>query len=256
MKQDSADTFVFAPFMFTQIESLKSDAAKLILYRAVCQYGCYGSVNFDNEADITGIDPTGALMAILQGFQTAIDKAKAMRKRNQENGKRSKGAPKGSRNNPNGRRGKTEELTQTNQELTQTNQELSYNDYMINDYMISDLTEFGSTSVEPRRQEADAPAAQCSNLVFSVDEFLRAWACMPKEYQPRNTNLEKYITTDRKEKIESFLVKVCNKKTKSKAYEIVNTILSNYANGTFAKPRGESHLDYFLKSYCWYLPKA
>ena len=251
MNQQEADTFVFAPFMLAQIECLKTDAAKLALYRAVCQYGCYGI-----KTKLGNADPTGAMEAMLQGFMSAIDKAKAMRKRNQENGKRSKGAPKGSHNNPNGRRGKVEELTETNPQLTETNQELSYNDYMDSDYMDNELTttsiSLGSTDVEPRLPGADALAAADGDLVLSVEKFIALWSCLPKEYKPR-TAIANYIAGARRTKVIAFLHKVSDGKDILAATVAATTLINKYPGSAIKdwRTKGQSHMDNFLNSYQW-----
>lgn len=109
--------FVFYPTFYDQLQAIKNDKVRLVIYDALARYGICGI-----EPDFSDIDPLGTVEALFVPMRQEIDKAKARYFASVENGKKG-GAPKGSRNNPNGRRG-NKELTETNlnkPELTETN---------------------------------------------------------------------------------------------------------------------------------------
>ena len=68
------DTFVFYPTFLRQIECIKNDAIKACVYRAVAEYGCYGT-----EPDFSDIDPTGILEGSFSAIKFAIDESKSKR---------------------------------------------------------------------------------------------------------------------------------------------------------------------------------
>ena len=115
--EKSKTPFVFYPTFYDQLQAIKNDKVRLVIYDALTRYGICGI-----EPDFTDIDPLGTVEALFVPMRQEIDKAKARYFASVENGKKG-GAPKGSRNNPNGRKG-NKELTQTNlnkPELTKTN---------------------------------------------------------------------------------------------------------------------------------------
>lgn len=92
MSKESPETFVFYPTFQKAIEAVKRDDVQLALYRAVANYGLYGT-----PPDFSAIDPIGTLNALFVPIQFAIDESKARRTINRENGSKG-GAPKGNRN--------------------------------------------------------------------------------------------------------------------------------------------------------------
>lgn len=90
--KDNTDTFIFYPTFLTSIEAIKSEAVQLAMFKAVINYGLYGTM-----PDFSEIDPIGTLDAAFVPIRYAIDEAKAKRSMYSEFGRKG-GAPKGNKN--------------------------------------------------------------------------------------------------------------------------------------------------------------
>lgn len=90
--KDNADTFIFYPTFLASIEAIRNEKVQLAMFRAVINYGLYGTL-----PDFANIDPMGTLDAAFVPIRYAIDEAKAKRNKYKEYGKLG-GAPKGNKN--------------------------------------------------------------------------------------------------------------------------------------------------------------
>lgn len=90
--KDNADTFIFYPTFLASIEAIKNEKVQLAMFRAVINYGLYGTL-----PDFAEIDPMGTLDAAFVPIRYAIDEAKTKRSKYKEYGKLG-GAPKGNKN--------------------------------------------------------------------------------------------------------------------------------------------------------------
>lgn len=168
MAMDNSDTFVFFPTFQTQIEAVKNDKVQLALYKAVVNYGLYGTM-----PDFSDIDAIGTLNAIFIPMKYAIDEAKARRKQNRNNGLKG-GAPKGSRNNPYGRRGKNKELTETNPnipKLSTSNLNVNGNVDVNDNKELSNESKKSVTRFSPPTIEEIKDFAEDNGLNFDVGAF-------------------------------------------------------------------------------------
>lgn len=68
------DTFVFYPTFVQQIEAVKDDKIKARLYKAVAEYGCYGT-----EPNFSDIDAMGMLDGLFHAIRFVIDTTKEKR---------------------------------------------------------------------------------------------------------------------------------------------------------------------------------
>jgi len=144
MKETGKTPFVFYPTFYDQLQAIKNDKVRLVIYDALARYGICGI-----EPDFADIDPLGTIDALFVPMRQEIDKAKARYLASVENGIKG-GAPKGSRNNPNGRK-VNKELTETNlnkPELTETNLDI---DIDIDKDIDKDIHKEKSTNVDTKK---------------------------------------------------------------------------------------------------------
>ena len=113
--------FVFYPTFYDQLQAIKNDKVRLVIYDALARYGICGI-----EPDFTDIDPLGTIEAIFVPMRQEIDKAKARYIANVNNGKKG--------GNPNFKKGKPNpyytaednpEITEDNPEITEDNPEIT-----------------------------------------------------------------------------------------------------------------------------------
>lgn len=237
---EKPDTFVFAPFMLEQIDTIKNESLKLAMFRALCQYGCYGQYEPIEQ------DPTGITEAMLLGMFKAIDRAKKNRATNRENGKKG-GAPVGNKNaqKQNNRNSTENNRNSTNNVLMNK----CNNDLMNEKEEKNDLSSLTATlSPQSGDPQTTSPPVLRERKNLSVGEFNKFWLQLPKEVQLSRQSRSESSTQNRDKRIKKWL----NLFSEGKDYLTAKTqlleIMKSYADHwQTSKPHNKSHMDYFME---------
>lgn len=240
---ETPDTFVFAPFMLEQIDKIKNDSIKLGMFRALCQYGCYGKYDPIKE------DPTGVTDAMLIGMFNAIDRAKKNRDKNRENGKKG-GGQIGNKNAAKNKTAQNDPKTSENERKTSNNVLMLCNNDLMNEKErknnLSSLTATLSSPSEDAKTTYTALKRERKNI--SVADFHKLWQQLPFEVQLSRQSKREDSANNRNKRIKQWLQSFTEGKDYETALSQIKELMKHYVERWKEnKSPYKSHIGYFIE---------